>query len=428
MRQKLVRGVAICALAVVTMLSGTAYADNVQNDVVANVDGDKVVSLVAGDPTSTATVGFFVHALSGADPESGCNVDAGESITFSVITPTGVTATPSSLQFTTCGDTKSAVFKAASGASGGEVTLSITANSTGGGAYNLNTAKFQIDVTEPANTAPTVTVTGVSDGATYEYDAVPAAGCSVVDAEDGNSNFAADLSLITGPLSAYGIGSQTASCSYTDGGGLTDTDSATYSIVDTTDPTASITTPVAGAVYLLNQVVNADYSCDDGTGSGVASCVGNVADGAAIDTSSVGSKTFTVDATDNAGNTGQATSSYSVVYDFSGFFAPVDALPTLNSVKAGSAVPVKFSLAGDQGLNVMFAGYPASTTVACGTTAVDSIEQTAAAGSSSLSYDAFTDRYNYVWKTDKAWAGTCRTLTVKLADGTLHQANFKLTK
>ena len=24
--------------------------------------------------------------------------------------------------------------------------------------------------------------------------------------------------------------------------------------------------------------------------------------------------------------------------------------------------------------------------------------------------DAATDQYNYVWKTDKAWAGTCRQL------------------
>jgi hypothetical protein len=33
-----------------------------------------------------------------------------------------------------------------------------------------------------------------------------------------------------------------------------------------------------------------------------------------------------------------------------------------------------------------------------------------------------------VWKTDKAWAGTNRQLVVKLADGTSHVANFKLTK
>jgi hypothetical protein len=50
------------------------------------------------------------------------------------------------------------------------------------------------------------------------------------------------------------------------------------------------------------------------------------------------------------------------------------------------------------------------------------------AGSSSLSYDAATDRYNYVWKTDKAWAGTCRQLVMKLTDGTEYKANFRLTR
>jgi hypothetical protein len=50
------------------------------------------------------------------------------------------------------------------------------------------------------------------------------------------------------------------------------------------------------------------------------------------------------------------------------------------------------------------------------------------AGGSSLNYDATADQYIYVWKTDKAWANSCRQLRVKLADGTLHVANFKFTR
>jgi hypothetical protein len=116
-------------------------------------------------------------------------------------------------------------------------------------------------------------------------------------------------------------------------------------------------------------------------------------------------------------------------YKFTGFFAPVDNLPTVNTVKAGSAVPVKFSLGGNQGLNILAAGYPLSTQIACDTSAtLDQIEQTVTAGSSSLSYDATSDQYTYVWKTDKSWAGSCRQLTVKLNDGTSHQANFEFKK
>jgi hypothetical protein len=33
-----------------------------------------------------------------------------------------------------------------------------------------------------------------------------------------------------------------------------------------------------------------------------------------------------------------------------------------------------------------------------------------------------------VWKTDKAWVGTCRVFVLGLNDGTLHRANFKFTK
>ncbi len=53
--------------------------------------------------------------------------------------------------------------------------------------------------------------------------------------------------------------------------------------------------------------------------------------------------------------------------------------------------------------------------------------ETVSANTSSLSYDAATGRYLYVWKTDAAWAGTCRELNVRLADGTSHRASFRFT-
>ena len=116
-------------------------------------------------------------------------------------------------------------------------------------------------------------------------------------------------------------------------------------------------------------------------------------------------------------------------YNFSGFFPPVDNLPTMNTVKAGQGIPVKFSLGGDQGLDIFAAGYPISQQIVCdGATSQDAIEETVAVGSSSLSYDAASDTYTYLWKTNKAWVGTCRQLNVKLNDGTEHKANFKFVK
>jgi hypothetical protein len=115
-----------------------------------------------------------------------------------------------------------------------------------------------------------------------------------------------------------------------------------------------------------------------------------------------------------------------VTYNFSGFFPPVDNLPTVNVVNAGRAIPVKFSLGGDQGLGIFAAGFPASQQINCDSSApVSGIEETVAAGGSSLSYDPTTDQYTYVWKTNSAWKGTCRKLIVRLNDGTDHVANFQ---
>jgi hypothetical protein len=104
----------------------------------------------------------------------------------------------------------------------------------------------------------------------------------------------------------------------------------------------------------------------------------------------------------------------------------VNNLPTLNMVNAGRAIPVKFSLGGDRGLDVFAAGYPRSQEIACDTSLeVDGIEETVTAGGSSLAYDAAADRYQYVWKSSEAWAGTCRQLVVKLRDGSTHRAAFR---
>jgi hypothetical protein len=50
----------------------------------------------------------------------------------------------------------------------------------------------------------------------------------------------------------------------------------------------------------------------------------------ALVTNSVDAKSVTCTATDNAGNSNSATATYTVIYNWSGFFQPVDNLPTLN--------------------------------------------------------------------------------------------------
>jgi len=116
-------------------------------------------------------------------------------------------------------------------------------------------------------------------------------------------------------------------------------------------------------------------------------------------------------------------------YNFSGFFQPVDNTPTLNVAKAGGAIPVKFSLGGDQGLDIFRPGYPRVTTVSCNTGApTDAIETTVTAGGNSLQYDPTAGQYTYVWKTSSNGAGTCVQFDLGLNDGSTHTFLLQLKK
>jgi hypothetical protein len=119
-------------------------------------------------------------------------------------------------------------------------------------------------------------------------------------------------------------------------------------MVDKKGPTISIVSPNGN--YLLGQAAASSYSCSD-NGSGLAFCAGPVASGASLDTSLVGSRSFTVNATDAVGNPASVTSNYNVR------FAPLGAmcygqlgheiLQPINAdgssiFKRGSTVPAKF--------------------------------------------------------------------------------------
>ena len=113
-------------------------------------------------------------------------------------------------------------------------------------------------------------------------------------------------------------------------------------------------------------------------------------------------------------------------YAFAGFFKPVDNQPVVNVMNAGRAIPVKFSLGGDFGLGVLADGYPKSQQVTCDASApVSPIEETVSASASSLTYDAATDTYAYVWKSSSSWKDTCRQLVVALDDGSVHRLDFR---
>jgi hypothetical protein len=191
---------------------------------------------------------------------------------------------------------------------------------------------------------------------------------------------------------------------------------------DATAPVVAVTGVINGTEYTLGSVPAAGCSTTDGT-SGVATA-------ATLSTTGgpVGSITATCSgALDYAGNAGSASVTYSVIYDFDGFFRPVE-MDMLNKVKAGSAVPIKFSLNGYQGLDIFNTGFPKSVGIVCGNAQVDPVETTIVAANSGLQYDGEAGQYIYVWKTEKAWAGTCREFRLGLKDGSVLTAQFTFTK
>jgi hypothetical protein len=660
----------LTTLASAAFLVGGAAADDITNDLPGTV---KVMALnVGGSPGSTQ---LTVVPRNG-DGKNGCNLTGSTTLVVAGASsdPSVATVSPTTLSFGGCGDVKT-VSVTPQGAGSANVTFSQVSNNSGG-SFNLAPAGFSVEVAPAPNTAPVATLTGVSHGESYAKGSVPAAGCSVVDAEDGNSTFPAALGPITGAYAADGLGNQTATCSYTDGGGLAVTVTATYSIHDPSAPSIGYTLAPAspdgnngwyrsdvGVLWnvddpespsslaktgCIDQLITSDqpeatyscsatsaggpagpvsvsikrdataptingsaspaaangwnntsvtvsFACDDNL-SGVASCSpnavlasegrdqsatgyahdeagnlnsitvdginidttapnapgvapdrapdyagggvwykntvtvsfsaagdpdltngdlgsgvdpasipapetyatsgshtasGTVEDIAgnestvgsetvqvdatkpavsiacpadpivlgssasaqwsasdshsglataaggdlALDTSSVGSKTATAPtATDNVGlNSDPASCVYSVVYEWHGFFQPIDNRDAngnyvLNKAKAGSTIPVKFTLGGDQGLAIFPPGYPQTASIPCASSSTDAIEDYATGTVSGLKYDAVAKQYIYNWKTDTKWAGTCRQLVVKLDDGTYHRANFNFFK
>jgi subtilisin-like proprotein convertase family protein len=113
--------------------------------------------------------------------------------------------------------------------------------------------------------------------------------------------------------------------------------------IDKTKPAITLNAP--GETYFINQPVNASYSCSDG-GSGLTACTGTLPSGAAINTSAIGAWTFTVTATDAAGNAADVSNHYAVAYKIGLLY---------DSGKArqiGSTIPIKLQLTDAFGNNL----------------------------------------------------------------------------
>jgi hypothetical protein len=344
------------AMLLAMALPWIAVADDVSNNLDASVEAiAEVMPLNVGGANGTTQL--YIVARND-DGKNGCNLTGSTTLTVAISsnnTPVA-TVSPSSHTFTSCGDTATLTVTPHSQGSA-TISVSQTSNTTTG-SFNLAPATFTVNVAPPANTAPSVSVGGVTGGAAYEIGFVPAATCNVTDAEDGNSSFAATLSAITGPLAAYGLGDQTASCSYTDGGGLTASASETYSIVDTGAPVITDLGPTAGPNgangWYTSAVTNQFTASDSGAGfagqtnphtfsvssglsegSAVKINSGTVSDVAGNSASSIDSAAFKIDLSDptNVAFVGGGIASGGVYY-----YGYVPAAPTCTADDAISGL------------------------------------------------------------------------------------------
>ena len=113
------------------------------------------------------------------------------------------------------------------------------------------------------------------------------------------------------------------------------------------------------------------------------------------------------------------------VFDFAGFFRPVKQPPDHQRGPGRKVRTGEVQLGRRPGPRHLRGRLPASGTVPADPNALLDAIETVTAGASGLSYDAVSDQYTYVWKTEKAWSGQTRQLVLKLTDGSEHTANFQ---
>jgi hypothetical protein len=376
-----------------------------------------VVSTVTNG-TSTASITQTLRVVDGINPTVTAPADASYQCLASVpaADPSQATAADN------CGTPAVTVSETTNGGAGSPasplvITRTFTATDGGGRTASASQVITVIDTTRPV-----ITLSGANPLTVECHTSFTDPGAS------GSDNCDTTVAVsASGSVDVNTPGTYTITYNATDAAGNAAVPvTRTVNVVDTTPP--SVACPPDITVYLpLNSpdvsmpvsfAVTASDSCDSTPGVALSHASGSVFN--------VGTTTVTATATDDSGNSSSCSFNVTVLYNFTGFFSPVENPPTLNQVKAGQAIPVKFSLSGNKGLGIFATDFPASQQVTCNSSApVSDLEGTDTAGGSTLTYDAGSDRYHYVWKTEKSWAGTCRQLVVKLNDGSTHIAQFK---
>lgn len=410
----LAAGAFLTAIGLVAALAPLALADTITiNDVGTGSD----VSRYVGETGAQARIKLV--QVDGTDLH-GCNVDATHPAIISLQSsrPAKVSLASSSVSIGACGVDHDVAYSILGGAVGDEIV--IYANYTSGGLgpsttptrsplYTRDAFKVTIVAAPVAadTSAPEIALAlapAAPDGTNGWYRTVVTFDWSVWD----NQSAVSSASGCDDETIRADTAGTTRTCVAASAGGTNSSTSATIRL-DATPPTVGLVDgPADGGSYYWGFVPAAPTCSASDATSGVTSA------GCAVSGygASIGTHTVQANATDDAGNEDVDRATYTVLaWSGLGFYAPAN--DTLNTVKSGATVPLKFEIfAGTTEITdkstLVFRAVKIAT---CAGGQEDSIE-VVTSGHTVLRYDETGGQFVQNWQTPSKMAGACYKVSV----------------
>jgi len=292
--------------------------------------------------------------------------------------------------------------------------LTCTATSAGG------TASESVTIKRDA-TAPSVVLNSSDDGCSLAGNngwcrGEQTAGFTASDATSGLDPDGATSRDFTKTTTTNGTAVNIASGAVSDLAGNSNAgiDAGPFKI-DSVAPAVTCQSPAPA--FILNQPgAQVSASVTDTTSLPV-----NTTEYGSADTSSAGSQSVSITGADNAGNTTSSSCSYTVGFNFTGLFAPIDRPNAMNVSKAGQAVPLKWRLTDYFGnpVTTLTSVTVSVSSISCsyGSGTPDELEEYAAGSSGLQNLD--NGYYQFNWKTPTGYAGSCKQVSLNLGEGTV---------